>query len=539
MTEGPVLLSIDDEAPIRESIQAYFEDVGFTVHTAPDGASGLAAIQSCRPDAVLLDLRMPDIDGLEVLAQIVRYDPTIPVIVVSGAGMLRDAVDSIKLGAWDYVTKPILDLEVLEHAVRRTLERAALIRENEMYRLHLETQVEARTAELAAANLRLRQEMAEREAAERQKAALERSLFQAQKLESIGRLTSGIAHDFNNVLTGILGYAEIATRQQGNPTAASDALAMIQEAGRRAADLTRQLLAFSRRQRLSIRVARPNAVVLETVRLLDRLLGPDIQLELQLAEGLDNIRADVGQLQQALINLVVNARDAMPAGGRLLLATAPGGGPAEMVFAVSDTGGGIPSDIQSQIFEPFFTTKEEGKGTGLGLATVLGIVQQHGGRIELESEAGRGTTFRIHLPTTGEPVSGPQPELRPVLGQGRGTILAVDDDLLVRRLIADGLSPLGFSVLVAASAAEARAMACATAGIDCLLLDVVLPDGHGPELAAELRRCHPQARLLLISGHPERLDPVLFPAAGTALLAKPFLPSQLAATIRTLLTQPA
>ena len=263
--------------------------------------------------------------------------------------------------------------------------------------------------QLSAANESLRQEIAQRE-------SLEAQFRQAQKMEAVGRLAGGVAHDFNNQLTAILGYTDLLARRGGPQAPARHDLEQIRKAATQAATLTRQLLAFSRKQVLQARVLNPNAVVHDMRNILSRLLGEDIQLETALAPDAGNVRTDPGQLQQVIMNLVVNARDAMPEGGKLTLETGnvtldetyaqthvevkPG---PYVMLAVSDTGCGMTEDVQQHLFEPFFTTKDHGKGTGLGLATVHGIIRQSGGSIGVYSEPGRGTTFRVYLPHVDAP----------------------------------------------------------------------------------------------------------------------------------------
>ncbi len=345
---------------------------------------------------------------------------------------------------------------------------------------------------------------------------LERQLQQAQKMEAVGRLAGGVAHDFNNLLTAIMGHVDLLMQRVDE--AAKEDLAEVQRAATRARDLTRQLLAFSRQQILRPRVLDLNAVVEDTSRMLRRLIGEDVELEQQLAPDLEPVRADPGQLGQVLMNLAVNARDAMPEGGRLTLQTANvdldeeyarGRPTAEagrfVMLAVTDTGMGIAQEIRDRVFEPFFTTKEVGKGTGLGLSTVYGIVKQSGGWIWVYSEPGLGSTFKIYLPIVNERPDAPErPAEEGADLDGDETILLVEDEPAVRALVRKVLRKSGYTVLEARSGEEALAVAADyESRIDLLLTDMVMPGIGGGELAGRLRRVRGDLPVLLTSGYAE------------------------------------
>jgi nitrogen-specific signal transduction histidine kinase/CheY-like chemotaxis protein len=379
---------------------------------------------------------------------------------------------------------------------------------------------------------------------------LEEQLAQAQKLQSIGRLAGGVAHDFNNLLTAILGNAELTMMDlpEGHP--ARDGVREIVKAAERAASLTRQLLSFARKQMIEPVPLDLSMVVAGSIEMLRRLLGEDVEIMAELDEGLAIVQADPGQVQQLLVNLTVNARDAMPDGGRLVIETAnlevgddfgaahPGVAPGRYVtLTVTDTGTGMSDDVLRHLFEPFFTTKRQGEGTGLGLATCHGIVEQSGGHIMVHSDLGVGTTMTILLPVAegaqrpaGEPsVSMPPPT-------GTETVLVVEDDASVRRLAVLGLRANGYAVLEAANAAEALELAAGSASIDMLVSDVVMPGMRGPELATRLRKLRPGARLLLVSGHPETNEAFRdHEGRVIQLLPKPFTPEHLARKVRELL----
>jgi PAS domain S-box-containing protein len=346
---------------------------------------------------------------------------------------------------------------------------------------------------------------------------LEDQYRQSQKMEAVGQLAGGIAHDFNNLLTAINGYADLLTQDPELSEGARGFATEILKAGDRAAHLTRQLLAFSRRQVIEPHVLDLNAVVTETAHLLRRVVGEDIALSMALDQRLCRVKVDAGQLQQVLMNLVVNARDAMPTGGRLELATrtvtlspqethqTPGATPGVFAeLAVTDTGCGMTPEVQEHIFEPFFTTKEVGKGTGLGLATVFGIVTAHGGHVRVESTLGAGTTFRVLLPRADESVVVPEALAAPTPRPGSETILLAEDEPVVRALAAHILRDRGYEVLEAQDGREAIRFAEEHPGpIDLLVTDVVMPGCGGRLVVEAVRRSRPGLRVLFMSGYTD------------------------------------
>ncbi|MBI4953434.1 MAG: response regulator [Myxococcales bacterium] len=414
----------------------------------------------------------------------------------------------------------------------------------------LEARVAARTAELVRANEQLEREAVERQRAEGVLLKTEEQLRQAQKLEAVGRLAGGIAHDFNNLLSIVLSYSDMVLGEVPAGWELRTEVEEIHRAGERAAELTRHLLAFSRQQVLAPKVLDLGEIVRACCRMLGRVLGEDIELHAALAPAIGKVLADPGQIEQVLMNLVVNARDAMPTGGRLTVETADvdidEGYAAEhagvepgpyVMLSVSDTGCGMDRATQARAFEPFFTTKDRSKGTGLGLATVFGIVKQSGGHIWLYSEPGVGTTFKIYLPRHSS--EHPSDVLaRPrVSRRGTETILLAEDDDQVRAVAQGILKRAGYGVIATASAAEALEL-CRTPGasFDLLLTDVVMPNMSGRQLAEQVAAVRPGTRVLFMSGYTD--DAVLRHGvleAGVAFIQKPLTPDALGRKVREVL----
>jgi two-component system, cell cycle sensor histidine kinase and response regulator CckA len=368
---------------------------------------------------------------------------------------------------------------------------------------------------------------------------LEEQLVQSQKMEAIGRLAGGIAHDFNNLLTAIMGYADLLARRVKETPRLLHNVQEILHAAERAAGLTRQLLTFSRKQVLQPRVLSLNVAVADMEPMLRRLIGEDVQLVTALEPGLGQARADPSQLEQVILNLAVNARDAMPQGGKLIVETAnvERDDGRWVMLAVSDTGVGMDAEVRRHLFEPFFTTKAPGKGTGLGLATVYGIVAQSGGSIRVQSEPGRGTTFKVFLPRVDEPLTAQaHPDAQPAVG-GSETVLVAEDEDGVRALICEILGELGYEVLEAGRPEAAiEAMSAGGRRVHLLLTDVVMPGMNGPQLAARLTALQPGLRVLYMSGYTgEAVAHHGVLEHGTHLLQKPFTPDALARKVREVL----
>ena len=400
-------------------------------------------------------------------------------------------------------------------------------------------ELEERTAELVAANVVLTDEISERARVEQALRESQAQLRQAQKLEAIGTLAGGIAHDFNNLITVITGYTQLALMRTEAATPEAADLRQVIEASDRAANLTHQLLAFSRKQVLQPTVLDLGDVVSGIAPMLRRIIGEHIELRIESAPPLARVRADRGQLEQVLLNLAVNARDAMSAGGTLTIGTRNviGGGdpalpPAAVALIVSDTGIGMTPDVRDRVFEPFFTTKEPGKGTGLGLSTVYGIVSQSGGDIAVDSAPGRGTSFTITMPAA-ESMAMPERRAKDdgELPRGTETILIVEDAEDVRILARRTLEERGYTVFVARNADEALEIAGARR-VDVLLTDIVMPRTSGPQLVAKYQKLRGAPLVIYMSGYADdalaqyELDP------AAVFLRKPFAPATLARAVR-------
>ncbi len=544
IADGPVrrrILLADDNADMREYVVRLLQP-GYEVEAVADGQAALLAARANPPDLILSDVMMPRLDGFGMLAAL-RADPALrdlPVMLVSARAGEEARVEGLDAGADDYLVKPFSARELLAR-VRSNLELARL-------------RQQARDA-LQQVNETLEQRVAE-EMVRRTRA--EESLRQAQKMEAIGHLTGGVAHDFNNLLTVIGGGVETLQRilatvpLGGDEPRITRALAMIAQGADRAATLTHRLLAFARRQTLDPRPLDPNKLVAGMSELLRRSLGESVALETVLAGGLWRTIADANQLENALLNLAVNARDAMPEGGKLTIETAntyldeayaaahddvaPG---QYVMIAVSDTGSGMDPLTLSRVFEPFFTTKDIGQGTGLGLSQVYGFIKQSNGHVKLYSEPGQGTAVKLYLPRllSDRSESPPKPADEQVpIGNGE-TILVVEDEPAVREHSVASLRELGYRVLAAGDGHAALRILARETGIAVLFTDVGLPGGMtGRQLAEAARAQRPDLKVLYTTGYARNaivhggvLDP------GTELLPKPFSYAALATKIRAVL----
>jgi len=525
------ILIIDDTPTNLGVIVNYLEDVGFEIMAARNGKSGLQIAQRAQPDLILLDIMMPGIDGFETCRRLKADEQTqdIPVIFMTALTNVEDKVKGFAVGGVDYITKPIQQAELLAR-VQTHLTLSKLQHE-------LEQQVERRTAELVQANTQLKTEMAHREKVEEQ-------LRQSQKMEAIGQLTGGIAHDFNNILTVIMGNISFILNDLDQNGPFIGELEQVQEAAERAASLTRQLLAFSRKQMLQPKVVNLNDTVNNINQMLRRTTREDIAFETYFDPELKPVKVDPGQIEQVIINLVINACDAMPSGGALTIETSnitldedysyhrPEVEAGDYVMlTVSDTGIGMNAETQARIFDPFFTTKERGKGTGLGLATVHGIINQSGGHIWVYSEPGKGTTFKIYFPqlkSVDKTDLPPKPVITTTYRQA--TIFVVEDEGPIRDLISRVLKAAGHTVITAKNGVEVREKNAKHHGdVDLLITDVIIPGGEsGPQIARYLTTCYSSLKVLYISGYTDNTivhHGVLEP--GVNFLSKPFTPAAL------------
>jgi two-component system cell cycle sensor histidine kinase/response regulator CckA len=479
--------SEDDALLMLKDLQRAGYDV---VHERVDTAAALeAAIASREWDLVLADYSMPRFSGTAALQQLQKSSLDLPFIFVSGSIGEETAVEAMKMGAHDYVMKG--NLHRLVPAIQRELREAEIRRE----RRHAE-----------------------------------REIRELQKFELMGKLAGGVAHDFNNVIGAVIGWAEIgAEGAQGQPELA-EAFQQILKEGERAAGLTRQLLAFARRQVLEPRYLELNLTVTNAESLLRRIIGSHIEIQTRLSSDSTVIFADPTQMEQVLINLCVNARDAMPNGGRLRIQTSrvivedvPGPGDY-VLLEVSDTGTGIAADTLEHIFEPFFTTKQVGEGTGLGLSTVQGIVQQHAGTIEVLSEVGRGTTFRAYLPARTGTAEPPKRLDHVSTQRGNETILVAEDNEGLRRVAELMLVHLGYRVLLAEDGLEAvRVFTSNLEQIDLAILDVMMPLMGGLDVYEKMREMKPGLAVILATGYSADAMVVRrLKEDGATILQKPY-----------------
>jgi signal transduction histidine kinase len=476
-------------------------------------------------DVVICDWSMPNFSANGALGVVKRLGLDVPFIIVSGTMGEENAVEAMRAGAHDYVLKDRLSrlMPAVEREIREFQRREA---HRQSERRLLESQEALRESE--------------------------GQLRQAQKMEAVGRLAGGVAHDFNNVLSVILTYGELMLSSLPQDDPNREDVEEIHRAGQRAADLTRQLLMFSRQHVIEPKIVDVNDVIGGMLKMLGRLLGEDVELLLDRQTNAGKTRVDPSSFDQVLMNLVVNARDAMPKGGKLTLGTrrvrldetvrtllpvVPGD---YVVVSVTDEGAGMTSETLARIFDPFFTTKEKGKGTGLGLSTVYGIVQQCGGTIGVHSQPGAGSTFEVYFPRVEAPLSILPAANRPAPRRGSETVLVVEDEEAVRTVIRTILMRQGYRVITAGDGVAGLAASLKHQGpIELLLTDVVMPRMSGPDLAREVTANRRETRVLYMSGYTDDSATRHGVAEGElAFLRKPITPGALVSRVRELLDSP-
>jgi two-component system cell cycle sensor histidine kinase/response regulator CckA len=509
-----VLLVEDDEEDylLTRDLLSRIDGTSYEVVWVSDYDAALVAVEEAGHDVCLVDYRLGSDDGIALVRELVVNGYDRPIIVLTGLGDRAVDIEATRAGAADYLVKGEVTPALLERTIRYSMRRHEDMR-------------------------------ALRES--------EEGLRQGQRMEAVGRFAGGVAHDFNNMMSAVVGFSVLVLDDLEPDDPLRRYVEEIQRAGERASGMAKQLLAFSRKQVLLPQVLDLNSVVSDVNELLARLIGEDVELVMQLAPSVHPIEADSGQLEQVIVNMAVNARDAMPAGGRLVIATAnveigeseaarqpelEAG--AYVMLSVSDDGEGMDTETLRQIFEPFFTTKDEGMGTGLGLATAFGIVKQSGGDIQVQSELGQGTTFRIFLPRAQAPVIRLEPgSPAPRAPGGSETILLVEDEAVVRSLEREVLITSGYTVLEAAVPSHAIEIARTYPGVIHLLLtDLVMPEMSGDELARRLSVERPDMKVIFASGYaPDAIAQRGILEAGTAFLPKPLTPASLASKVREVL----
>ncbi len=519
MTEQPVnILMIEDNPGDARLLQEYLAEglnTDFSITHCGRLTEAVAYLDNNqqRCDVILLDLSLPDSTGLGTFINIHDKAAEVPIVILSGFDDANLACQAVQKGAQDYIPKDSLDGDQLARTIRYAIERKQWEETNR---------------------------------------AREERIKRLEKMEAIGRLSGGIAHNFNNILTAIIGNCELLRpRVVSDPKALRHAEA-IQWAAQRASMLTRELLAFACRQQMRPQLVELNSIIHDLEPLLRGVISKDIAFEFDLASELGSVLTDPAQLEQVVMNLVLNARDAMPTGGTItvrtrheFLATARDGQPdaipvgAYVTLAIEDTGHGIDPAVVPRIFEPFFTTKEGEKSTGLGLSTVYGIVQQNKGHINVDSDPSRGTTFTIYLPRQQAATPPPARQAAGEAQRGTETILLVDDEAHVSSILAESLGEHGYRVIGAASGEEALGIIANRAGeIDLVVSDLKMPGIGGFELARRIHDMAPGKKMILISGHvDDHLEEERVRSHVSAFLAKPFTSQALTKAIRDALSR--
>lgn len=503
------ILLVDDQPAKLLSYEVILRDLDENLIKAQSGREALEQILKNEIAVVLLDVVMPDMDGFELAAMIrdhPRYRQTAIIFVSAISVTDPDRIKGYQHGAVDYIPVPVVP-DVLRARVRVFAELYRKTRQLEQLNLDLERRVQERTAALAEMNTLLEQRVEER--TNEREAALAQ-VHEMQKMESLGQLTGGLAHDFNNLLMGVMGCLDYLSRKQFDDPRAERYLKAARESTERGAALTKRLLAFARRQELRPQSVNLPQLVNGMIEMLERSLGPTVRIELHFDPKVPNIRVDANQLELALLNLCLNARDAMQDGGQLRIsarvaAGAHDGGGRLVRLSVEDSGIGMDEATLKRCAEPFFTTKGLGKGTGLGLSSVHGLAVQSGGRMEIHSVRGQGTTVDLLLPVSEEAAAAePRPDAEPPEMNGRRfKILVVDDDPLVGTLTVSMLEELGHAATLVSSAVSAFQVLRASTDIDLMITDHMMPEMTGAALAEEVRAFRPSLPIILATGYAD------------------------------------
>lgn len=555
------ILIVDDHEMNRYMLETLLAGNGHEIQEAEDGARAMDIIQAGGVDLIISDILMPVMDGFQ-LCKTVKADKTlrkIPFIIYTATYTgPQDEAFALKLGADRFITKPCEPDEFLtavnEVITTNSRQEAALhepMPEEDVFRMYSERLVK----KLEQKMLQAEKEIAERKRAEAEREKLKDQLLQAQKMESIGRLAGGVAHDYNNMLSVIIGYAELALEKTSPEDSIHNDLSQILAAANRSADITRQLLAFARKQTVHPKILDLNYVIKDILKMLDRLIGEDIELIWRPGSEVWPVKMDPSQIDQILANLLVNAKDAIAEAnsglGRIIIETAnasfdseDGAGELEsrigefVLLSVGDNGRGMDKETLNNIFEPFFTTKSMGQGTGLGLATVYGVVKQNNGFINVYSEPQKGTVFRIYLPRHASKAEQVSIKKAGKIPQGRGeTVLVIEDEAAILELAGKMLQDLNYVPLCAATPAQAIEMVREHAGqIDLLIADMVMPEMNGRDLASELLAIDPGIKVLFMSSFTtSAVSNLEGPAGVVHFMRKPFSRQEMAVKAREVL----
>lgn len=550
--DRPGFIQVVGQGATADFLLTELKLLGHTLTFTPEDSQALCSAQRLKPDMIILCLDALGARGFDLCRQY-KSDFELketPVVLLSATDDALEQLCAFESGANDVLLCP-KNRNVLGARIRVLLKYRNAVRELRESQVHLEERVKERTLELEASNRELKIEMQERLRSEEALRSSQESLIQFQKVQALGQLAGGVAHDFNNILFVIMGYADTLKSGLQATDKLQRAVDQILRSSDKAAALTRQLLAFGRRQVLQPRVLDLSKVLKDSESMLRRILGNHIEFQIQHVSALGRVKFDPIQIEQILLNLAVNARDAMPGGGRLkILAEDSSLCSSELVewpqavpgffvkLSVIDSGCGMDKETLQRIFEPFFTTKGEGRGTGLGLATVHGIVSQSGGCIRVFSEVGKGTRFDVYFPQTSEQLS--SVNLRAVendfVTTTNKSVLVVEDDPIVRELLLRVISKAGFSVLEAGDGCEALELIHSGAKPDVLLTDVLMPEMNGAELVKKLKPEYPDLPVIYMSAHSNEVLGALDNSRDdNQFLQKPFIGRAVVRKIREVL----